>query len=169
MATIEVKSTLSTTTLKEVLDRHARTVELFRQAHIPTLPWHGGIFFSMPENWDTRKTAQAFEDATKDILKSNALRQAGSNSCRDNHLLPIPTCLVVFDKLFALFRQQTDPIALKISIFESKSLSFGLGAVDLLDHLFSITAQSPVPTALESSQADLFIDPPITINIPFAE
>jgi hypothetical protein len=164
LATIEVKSTLNRKTLADVFDRHVHTIDLFLASGIHKFPWHAGIFFS---------TGDSSTDKIIDLVKEKVCRILSTYQHEAPHPLwsmgiarpPLPTCLIVVDELFFVFRFDSGLPSVTLTCFNAKKLCFGLGMVDLLGHLYSITTASPHATSLEMNQFG--IDIPISYSEEF--
>lgn len=156
-ASIEVKSKASPERFREVFSRHIRTLSLYRSTGVAYKPWHAGVFFDIPSNWTVDKLQAALEKTATEIVCKYGNDEPFCGHANPPCKPPLPTCIVIIDRYIVFFRTEVGRREFRLTIFDAGALSFALGAVDLLGHLYSHCGKTTLPTPLECSLEELDI------------
>ena len=161
-AAIEVKTTFGLRELTQALQRIAYIRLLIHMDRPSNDIWLGAVFYRSNRPVSANSALKLIEKCYRNISQNSDLfAKCPKNEIHDS-IVPVPTCICLSGQLIAFFRrEQESSCTTQIDIFESKSLSFALAAIDLI----SAVAEGNEPTALELASSRFGLDRVATTKI----
>ena len=145
-AAIEVKTTFGASQLTQALQRIGRIRHLIHSEHARSDVWLGAIFYRSDRTVSATSVLDTIEECYRKIAQSGGRVTSFPQSELYEEVVSAPTCLCLSGEFVAFFRKVPDGSnSTQVDIFEAKSLSFALAAIDLI----SSVSEANEPTALE--------------------
>ena len=145
-AAIEIKTTFGSSELVQTLDRIAHIRSLIHLEQPSNSAWLGAMFYRSGRSTEADSVLDLIESCYKQLDAKLTPLMEHSASKIHGTMESVPTCICLFGEFIAFFRRTQDTSSTtQVDLFQSKSLSFALAAVDLI----ATATGGSEPTSLE--------------------